>query len=230
MAKEIPFIFGMEKNKVLIIVAHPDDEVLGMGGTIAKYSSVKDFYLLILTDGVSARNKKLIEKQEENAKKANFFLGVKEIYFARFLDEQLDKYPLLKIIKKLEEVINKIKPKEIYTHFPYDVNQDHQITSKAVSVACRPLFNSSIEKFFTFEIPGSTEWNFLNKFSPNYYEVLTEEEINKKITAFKFYEREVKNFSHPRSEEGIINKAKMRGLEIGFPFAEAFFLIREIIK
>lgn len=220
----------MEKDKVLIIVAHPDDEILGMGGTIAKYSSLKDFYLLILTDGVSARNKKLIERQEDNAKKANSFIGVKEIYFARFLDEQLDRYPLLKIIKKIEEVINRIKPKEIYTHFAYDVNQDHRITNKAVLVASRPLFNSSIKKISTFEIPGSTEWNFPEKFLPNYYEVLTEKEVEKKIAAFKFYEREVKKFPHPRNEEGIINKAKMRGLEIGFSYAEAFCVIREIVK
>lgn len=230
MAKELLFIFGMERDRVLIIVAHPDDEVLGMGGTIAKYSSLKDFYLLILTDGVSARNKRLIKRQEKNAQKAGSFLGIKEIYFARFFDEQLDSYPLLKIIKKIEEVIKKVKPKEVYTHFPYDVNQDHQITNKAVLIACRPLFNSSIKKIFTFEIPGSTEWNFPNNFSPNYYEVLTENEINKKISAFKFYEKEVKKFFHPRSEEGILNKAKMRGLEIGFSYAEAFYLIREIVS
>jgi|UniRef100_A0A7V5XZE9 LmbE family N-acetylglucosaminyl deacetylase len=219
----------MPRDKILIVVAHPDDEILGMGGTIAKYAQKKDFYLLILTDGVSARDKKLIKKQEANAKKANRFLGVKDIYFLRFSDERLDAYPLLTIIQKIEKIIKTLQPTEVYTHFPYDVNQDHRRTYEAVAVACRPLSGSSIKRIFTFEIPGSTEWYYRDKFIPNYYEVLTKKEIDLKINAFKFYEKEVKKFPHPRSEEGIIIKAKIRGSEIGVPFAEGFYLIKAIV-
>ncbi len=226
-------------NKILIIAAHPDDEVLGCGGTIAKYSQSNDVYIAVLGEGISSRyngkreeiNKELLNLQEQS-KKAGKFLGVKENLFFDLPDNQFDTVPFLKIVKKVEKVIEKIKPAIIYTHHTGDLNIDHRITFQAVLTAARPINNCPVKKIYSFEVPSSTEWSFQkinNPFSPNVFENISAT-INKKIEAIQIYKTEVREFPHPRSEEAILAIAKRWGSVAGVKYAEAFELVKSITK
>lgn len=226
------------KKKILVVAAHPDDEVLGCGGTLAKYSlQGHDINILFLTNGVSSRGfskkkmLKLIFARKKAAQKAKKIIGAKKLFFLDFKDNQLDAYPLLKIIKPIEKLIFKIKPDTIYTHFEDDLNIDHQIVNKAVITICRPQKSNSIKELFFFEIPSSTEWQIKKKqkyFSPNYFEDISKLK-NYKINALKCYNSELKKWPHPRSEKGVRSLLNWRGATIGVDAAEAF-IVGRIIK
>jgi len=222
--------------KILIIAAHPDDEVLGCGGTIAKLSSNNDIYTLILGEGITSRNisdeekKKELKELKKQSAEANKLLGVKRVFFENFPDNKFDTIPLLDIIKSIEKVIQKIKPQEIVTHHYGDLNIDHQLTHRAVLAAVRPVGSSIVKKILSFEVLSSTEWNYQNQnniFTPNTY-IDISETLNKKLEAMKVYTSEIRDYPHPRSLEGIKILAQKRGLEAGLKFAEAFMLIRLI--
>ena len=167
-------------KKILVVAAHPDDEILGCGGTIAKHVANGDNVdVIFLTNGVSARNlkkkslKKNINKRINAAIKAAKIVGANTPYFLNFSDNQLDKHPLLKIIKSLEKIINKIKPEKIYTHFDNDLNIDHKITNQAVITICRPQKKNKVKEILFFEVPSSTEWQIsrnTKNFDPNWFE------------------------------------------------------------
>ena len=223
-------------SKVLVVAAHPDDEVLGCGGAIAKLAEGYDIYTLILGEGITSREISDEEKKEElkelkkQSDEANKILGVKKVFFEKFPDNKFDTVPLLDIIKRIEGYISKIKPGIIYTHHYGDLNVDHRITFNAVLTACRPQKNSIVKRIYTFEVLSSTEWNNQtrgNIFIPNTY-IGISRTIDKKLEAMKCYESEIRNYPHPRSLEGIKILAQKRGLEVGLKFAEAFCLIREI--
>ena len=222
--------------KILIIAAHPDDEVLGCGGTIARLSLNNDLYILILGEGITSRNIPEEQKKEEvkqlrrDAESANKVLGVKKVFFEAFPDNRFDTIPLLDIIKTIESHIQKIKPEIIYTHHYGDLNIDHQITHKAVLTATRPIGDYPVKKILIFETLSSTEWNKQtqdNIFMPNIYTDISKT-IDKKLEAMQCYKSEICEYPHPRSLEGIRILAQRRGLEVGLKFAEAFCLIREI--
>jgi len=221
---------------VLVIAAHPDDEVLGCGGTIAKLSPNNDIYVLILGEGVTSRNIPEEQRQEnlkrlrKEAESANKILDVKKVFFEGFPDNKFDTVPLLDIVKSIEETINKVNPEVIFTHHYGDLNIDHQITHKAVLTATRPVGDYSVKKILTFEVLSSTEWNCQNQcniFTPNTY-VDISETINKKLEAMQCYKSEIRSYPHPRSSKGIKILAQKRGLEVGLKFAEAFCLIRAV--
>ena len=223
-------------SKVLVVAAHPDDEVLGCGGTIAKLSPNVDIYTLILGEGITSRDISDEEKKEElkelkkQSEEANKILGVKKVFFENFPDNKFDTVPLLDIIKRIEDYISKIKPDIIYTHHYGDLNVDHRITFNAVLTACRPQENSIVKMIYTFEVLSSTEWNNqtqCNIFIPNtYIDIL--KTIDKKLEAMQCYKGEIRDYPHPRSLEGMKILAQKRGLEVGLKFAEAFCLLREI--
>ena len=146
-----------------------------------------------------------------------------------FPDNQLDKVPILKVIKKIETVINKFKPNIIFTHYEKCLNIDHQIAYQATITACRPLKSSPIKTIFSFEILSSTEWAaFKNKhFQPNFF-IDISRQIKNKIKALKYYKSEIKKYPHSRSLKAIEALAKIRGVSSGFKFAEAFILIRHL--
>ena len=221
---------------ILIIAAHPDDEVLGCGGTIAKLSSNSDVYTLILGEGITSRDipdelkKEEVERLRRDAESANEILGVKNVFFENFPDNKFDAISLLDIIKRIETYIQKIKPEVIYTHHYGDLNIDHQIVHRAVLTVIRPVGNNSVKKILAFEVLSSTEWNYQNQtniFTPNTY-IDISETMNKKLEAMKCYKSEICDYPHPRSLEGIEILARKRGLEVGLVFAEAFCLVREI--
>jgi len=223
----------MKRNKnLLVVAAHPDDEVLGCGATMAKYSAQgKKIFVIYMTNGVSARNKytlKEIENRKKAAIKSCKILGAKPIFFD-FEDNKMDKYPLLDIVKKIEVIINKIKPEIVFTHYNNDLNIDHEITARATLTACRPLKKSFVKKLFMFDVPSSTEWTPKKKerFSPNYYEAVNRF-VKKKIKALEAYKMELRKWPHPRSKKNVIMKLNTYGAESGNENSEAFILYRQI--
>ena len=218
----------------LIIVAHPDDEVLGCGGTIAKFSPNSDIYTLILGEGITSRDilqkKEKLEQLRNDAENANEILGVKEVFFEGFPDNKFDTVALLDIIKTIERYIQEINPEVVYTQHYGDLNIDHRITFDAVLTACRPVENNPVKKILSFEVPSSTEWNIQmasTSFNPNVFENITRT-IDKKVEAMSVYKTEVRSPPHPRAIKKIKAFAEARGGAAGMDYAEAFMLIREL--
>jgi LmbE family N-acetylglucosaminyl deacetylase len=226
----------INKQRILIVAAHPDDEILGCGGIMAKYSKNNDIYVVILGEGITSRynNKEEIKKEEllklqNQSKKVGKIIGVKENFFFNFPDNKFDTVPLLNIVKKIEKIIKEINPEIIYTHCCGDLNIDHRITFQAVLTATRPV-NNSVKKIYSFEVLSSTEWSYDRigeQFSPNVYENILGV-INKKMKAMQIYKGELKKYPHSRSLEGIKILAQKRGMEAGLKYAEAFELIKWI--
>ncbi|WP_408098572.1 PIG-L deacetylase family protein [Peredibacter sp. HCB2-198] len=222
------------KNKILVVVAHSDDEVLGCGGAISKHVANQDeVFVLVLTDGESSRGEFNIEKRHEAFLKSCHILGIENHYHANLKDGQLDTYPLVEVIRIIEKVATEFGPTIVYTHNESDLNIDHTITHRAVMTAFRGTPNSIVSQILTFEIPSSAEWaNFRNRsqFVPNYFIELTEKEFKTKMKALNCYANELREFPHPRSEEYLEALAKVRGGSVGVKLAEAFFAERIIIR
>ena len=219
----------MKKGKILIVAAHPDDEILGCGGTILKLKEKNDINVIFMTNGVSARGKnKISEKRRKNACLKLFkYLNISKPEFFNFPDNQLDRTPLLKIIKKIERRINLYKPDTIFTHYSNCLNIDHRKTFEAVNTACRPINKISVKKILSFEIPSSTDWALFHgkNFQPNYY-IDISKFLNEKINLIKFYKDELRNYPHSRSVKSIKSLASYRGVSSGVKYAEGFYLNR----
>ena len=221
------------KKNILVVVAHPDDEILGCGGTIAKYSKKYNINLCILSDGESSRNlnKSQLEIKIKNrkimSKKASKIIGIKKIFYGNFPDNRFDSVDLIYIIKFIENIIRISNPETVYTHYENDLNIDHRITFQAVQTAARPQLRSKIKNIFSFYIPSSTEWNFSenNHFLPNVYEDISKNFITK-INALKIYRDELRESPHPRSIVNITALDTVNGEKVGFKKAEVFKLIR----
>jgi len=211
--------------KILIISAHPDDEVLGMGGTIKKLTEQKHkIHLCVVSEGASAQysDKNMIKKRQNACKKAGKLLGISSFDFFNFPDAKLDLVPQLEINLKLEKIIKEFKPKIVYTTPFHDLSKDHQKVFESSLVASRP-HHSSVKKILTYEIPGFVK----TPFSPNVYENITDF-FNHKLKALKEYESEIEDFPHPRSLESIENLCIQRGIEAGCKKAESFYIVRSI--
>jgi LmbE family N-acetylglucosaminyl deacetylase len=224
---------------VLVVAAHPDDEVLGCGGTMARHAaSGDDVSALILAEGIMAREAKgdgawIVEAKErlrEDARKAAFILGLREVAFLDFPDNRMDTMPLLDIIKSIEEAIRKSLPEIIYTHHPGDLNVDHGIVARSVLTATRPVHDCAVTEVYAFEVLSSTEWAFgpgFEPFRPNYF-VDIEKHLGAKIDALRAYGTEVQPYPHPRSVEAVTSLARRRGSQSGLIAAEAFYLLRRV--
>ena len=221
-------------KKVLIVAAHPDDEVLGCFGTVSKLiKQGYEAYTLILSGGKTSRGE--VEQSElDNLKQemlnANKLIGVKEVFQADFPDNAFDSVPLLTIVKKIEEIKNKIKPEIIFTHHIGDMNIDHQITHKAVLTATRPMEDECVKTIYSMEVPSSTEWNSFSRetaFIPNIFFDVTET-IDAKVNAMACYKSELREYPHPRSLQFIKELAKTNGIKVGLEYSENFMLIRGI--
>jgi len=221
-------------KNILIIATHPDDEILGCGGTTARLK--KEGYkitTLILGEGISSRDDvRDVKKRErdilelkEKAKRANAILGVKEVFFHDFPDNRFDTVPFLDIVKVIEKIKNKIKPDIIFTHYEKDLNIDHQITYKAVITVTRPIKGETVKEIYSFEIPSSTEWNYPLSFSPNvFYDI--SETIDSKLRALEEYKTELREYPHPRSLEGVKLIAKNWGMKVGLEYVESYKVVR----
>lgn len=222
---------------ILVVAAHPDDEVLGCGGTIARLSKEgNDVYIAILGEGITSRferrefaDKDLIKFLHSRAKKVKDLLECKGLFLYDLPDNRFDTIPLLDVIKIIEQLIQKLQPKIIYTHHAGDLNIDHAIVHRAVMTATRPQAEQSVKELFAFEVPSSTDWGFnqFQKFKPNVY-IDISETLEKKLEAMALYETEKRDFPHPRSEKALKSIAQRWGTEAGLFAAEVFQLIRKI--
>lgn len=217
----------MNINRILILAAHPDDEVLGCGGIIQKYKEENSLvFVCIVTDGSSTQypnNPGIVKQKEKQCKLANNILGVDKVIRLNFPDMKLDTIPHFKLNQKLEEVVESIKPNILYTHSSLDVNKDHLLINQSTQVVIRPgkLY---LKKVYEYEVLSSTEWQKNYAFNPNSFVDITRF-IKTKIEAFKAYQTEIRTYPHPRSQEGIEILAKYRGLQAGYKYAEAFKLL-----
>lgn len=218
-----------KRHTVLTITAHPDDEVLGCGATMAKHSARGDLvYVLLIADGETSREKSHGLKRNHQADAAAKILGIEKVFSLNLPDQRLDTLALLDIVKKIEAVIDEIKPNIIYTHFANDLNLDHRIVNRAVLTACRPLPESLINAIFTFEIQSSTEWSSIDEaaFKPNHI-VDVSDYMEKKSEALHAYSSEMRDFPHSRSYEALEYLAKLRGAQAGVQAAECFQIERQ---
>jgi LmbE family N-acetylglucosaminyl deacetylase len=218
---------------MLVVAAHPDDEVLGCGGYIAsRVRSGDEVTVVFVADGVTSRDGNLgaseIETRRQAAKSAARVLGVKDVLFGDFPDNKLDSVSILEIIKFIEGIISKTAPSVVLTHFGGDLNVDHRVVNQAVITACRPTWNQCVKQILFFEVPSSTEWQIPSKdeaFIPNWFEDISET-LNVKIEALEQYAFELRDWPHPRSVEGVKHLAHWRGASCGVNAAEAFILGR----
>ncbi len=221
-------------SKILIIVAHPDDEVLGCGATIAKHIQNGDkVRVVFLADGFSSRDNddgSSNRDRDNSAEKASKVLGCVRPIFLNFPDNQLDAIPLLGIVKKVEKSIKDFQPSVIYTHHSGDLNIDHQITHRVVITACRPQPDFCVKEIYSFEVLSATHWQSSSMggaFNPNYF-IDVSGFMDKKIKALQCYDKEMRSYPHARSYEVVKNLAKFRGGIVGFENAETFFVERLI--
>ena len=189
------------RKTVLVVAAHPDDEVLSCGGTIARHSDEgDDIFVCFMSNGVNSRTshqEKERQDRSNNADTASKILGIKKIYSFDFPDNKMDSIALLDIVQSLENVINEVKPSTIYTHHIGDLNIDHQITHKAVMTACRPQPRFCVKEIYAFEVLSSTEWQTpgLMPFIPNVF-VDISEYIEIKREVLEIYSEEMREPPH----------------------------------
>lgn len=216
-------------KRILVISPHPDDETLGAGGTLLKLQKKKIFWLNITKmDKNFGYTLKQIKQREIQIKKINkIYRFNKSIHFD-LPANQLDKYSLDSLIKKLKEVFNKIKPDVVFIPNSDDVHSDHLVVSKAALSCCKSFRNKDIKKIFLYETLSETNFNLLSKssFKPNYY-VNISKTFKSKLKALKIYKSEIGKHPFPRSVASITSLAKLRGSESGYKFAEGFKLIFE---
>ncbi len=221
----------MSKNHkpktVLVVAAHPDDEVLGCGATIARHHRNGDqIHILILAEGISNRHApgRLHQAAHQSAK----ILGASSLFLQQFPDNRMDSLDLLDIVKVVEEHMDHHRPDVVYTHHGGDLNIDHQLTHQAVITACRPQPGHCVKTMLFFEVPSSTEWQpskSVAAFTPDWFvDVASTWPI--KIKALKAYALEMKPWPHPRSLKSVEHLARWRGSTAGYAAAEAFILGR----
>lgn len=219
-------------KKILIVAAHPDDEVLGCFGSVAQLiKEGYEAYSLILSKGKTSRENS--NKQDEIAilkqeiKKANDAIGIKKVYTCSFPDNRFDSINLLDIVKAVSKVKEDINPEIIFTHYENDLNIDHQITYQAVITATRPMKDEKVKTIYSFEILSSTEWKYPLSFSPDtFFDISKTIELKKE--AMKEYKSELCSYPHPRSIKGIEINASYHGMRVGKDFAEAFKTVRNL--
>lgn len=224
-------------KSVLVVAAHPDDEILGEGGTICRlsYEGVA-CHALILGEGLTARKMSRAETQKDELERlkndtinASKKVGYLSVDFLDLPDNRFDSLDLLDIIKKISTYIDKYRPDTIFTHHHGDLNIDHRCTCEAVLTACRPVGTYFVKRIYAFETPSSTEWNYTygEPFIPNVFFDVTAT-MDKKIEGMLCYQSESAAYPHPRSTESLQALASYRGSNVGVRKAEAFMLLREI--
>ena len=223
-----------------MVAAHPDDEVLGCGGTIAYHRAKADYVRVVfLAEGITARysrdefqTSRVVEESErrnENAIRALEILGVanEEVFTSERFCCRLDEVPQIELVKEVEHHVREWQPTRLFTHAADDPNVDHGLAHRAVIAAARPVVSPPLRSILTFEVLSSTEWNPTRPFPASIFTDITDQ-IELKVQALAAYEDEMRASPHPRSEEVVRALAKYRGAQIGVSFAEAFSVIRAL--
>ena len=221
---------------VLVFAAHPDDELLGLGGTVRRlFNEGKTVRAVILAEGLTSRRDSRSDTDKDelldlqgDARRAAGVVGYESIDFCGFPDNRLDEVDLLDVIKTVSGYIEKYHPDTIFTHHHGDLNIDHRRTCEAVLTACRPVGKCAVKQIYAFETPSSTEWNYSYSqiFRPNVFIEITET-MEFKIRGMDCYKTERAAYPHPRSAEALQALASYRGSNAGYEFAEAFMLLRQ---
>ncbi len=216
---------------ILVVAAHPDDEVLGCGATLARHAAAGDrVYVVTLADGVGARGADAgaLARRREAATAAARALGCEAPVCLDFPDNRLDGVVLLELVKAVEAEVARVTPAIVYTHHGGDLNIDHALTSRAVLTACRPLPGSSVRALYGFETASSTEWSPATEaaFEPQRF-VDVGGFLETKLEALACYREELREYPHPRSPEAVSALARWRGAQAGMVAAEAFTVLRQ---
>jgi len=230
-----------KNKKIMIVVAHPDDELLGLGATMNKLIQEHGIktHVVILGEGITSRsenrNTKEWEKElathKKNIDDAKNCIGYHSVAVYNFPDNRFDSVALLDIIKVIEKEKQSFTPDIIFTHHGGDLNIDHQRTFEAVVTAIRPMEDEKVSTLITFETPSGTEWRASTDpkhFLPNIFIEVSEKNITAKVRAMESYEFEKRTYPHPRSPEALKIQAQRWGVATGKKFAEAFVLVRHI--
>jgi LmbE family N-acetylglucosaminyl deacetylase len=229
------------EGNVLVVAAHPDDEVLGCGGTIARMADAgQSVHVLLFADGENSRaagdgasvTTAAVVARNAAAERACRTLRCASVECLTLPDNRMDGQILIDVVKEIEERIVRYVPKIVLTHHGGDVNVDHRVVHQAVIVACRPVPGHPVNELLFFEIPSSTEWRppgLGDSFVPNYF-VDISTTLDRKMSALESYASELRDFPHPRSRLAIEALARWRGATVGVAAAEAFVLGRKIVK
>lgn len=224
-------------DTVLVVAAHPDDEVLGCGGTIAKHVASGDrVYLQILAEGSASRFNNSVDAEEsilalrKSATNAANILGVSDLELLRFPDNRMDSVPQLDVNRAVELAVERWQPTVVYTHHAFDLNVDHRITHEAVLTACRPMPRQTVKRILTFEVASSTEWQSpgVGPFTPQWH-VDISAHWDTKRAALEAYASEMRAWPHVRSYEAVEYLARLRGAAVGCAAAEAYMVARVVL-
>jgi LmbE family N-acetylglucosaminyl deacetylase len=223
-------------KRALVIAAHPDDEVLGCGATISKYSRHGvQFMVLFIAEGSSCRyadpacadSVAAIAARTRQAVNALALLGVKDYRFNDLPCGRLDQVPIIEVNKTIELAIRNFDPDTVLTHSALDANNDHRVVYRATIMATRPGAQNRVARLLSYEVLSSSEWSFGEAFAPTSFEQIEEADLALKWRSLIAYDTEMKTYPFPRSEQGVRAQAMSRGMQAGVPLAEAFYLIRE---
>jgi LmbE family N-acetylglucosaminyl deacetylase len=228
-------------KKIMIVAAHPDDEILGLGATmnrlITEYGVTT--HVVILGEGLTSRAesrnpekwKELLDTHKQNIEAAQKNIGYHSVSVYNFPDNRFDSVDLLDIIKTVEKEKRNFNPDIIFTHHGGDLNIDHQRTFEAVMTACRPMQDELVHTIITFETPSGTEWRASTdprQFVPNLFISFDNKSLQAKIKAMESYEFEKREYPHPRSPKALEIRASFWGQTTGKQYAEAFTIVRSI--
>ncbi|MFF4055885.1 PIG-L deacetylase family protein [Streptomyces sp. NPDC001668] len=218
-------------STVLVLAAHPDDELLGAGGTLARHArDGDDVHAVVLTEGASSRYREgLSEQLAKSAERAARVLKLASLELWSLPDQRLDVLPLIEVVQQVETVVDALRPDLVYTHFPGDVNSDHGVVARAAWTACRPYVLPGLRRFAVFETPSSTEWAWSadHPFTPSLHIDITST-LDDKLEAMSCYETEVRDYPHPRSLRALRERAAYWGSRVGRHAAEPFQVLREV--
>jgi LmbE family N-acetylglucosaminyl deacetylase len=225
-------------DSVLVVAAHPDDEILGCGGMMTRFAREgHEVHIAILGEGLSSRyphredaDQQQLQHLQARARQAADMVGAKELVLCKLPDNRLDTVPLLDVVKAVEDLVARFRPDTIFTHHPGDLNVDHGVVHRAVLTATRPMSGQCVREVYAFEVPSSTEWAFQSlgaSFRANVF-VDIADSLETKIAAMGCYDTETRKFPHPRSAEALRAIATRWGSVVGLQAVEAFELIRSV--
>jgi len=228
-------------KKVLVVAAHPDDEVLGCGGTIARLGDCGiEVYIALLADGVGSREVSATDAKDSDhflrrrqaAHNAAQILGARSVVFGDFPDNRMDMVALLDIVQFIEQLVFRLRPDAVLTHHAGDLNIDHRLINQAVLTACRPIPSAPVRTVLFFEVPSSTEWQVPSSdiaFLPNFF-VETTTQLDRYHKALEAYADEIRPWPHCRSYEALNHLSRWRGATVGVEAAEAFIIGRTLLR